>query len=67
MNKSEVVRDALRHKRKKETLERAIGKAVRRIGGSYEDYIEVMSYIREKREADKLDLLEAARKIADEH
>lgn len=65
MNKSEVVRDALRHKHKKETLERAIGKAVRRIGGSYEDYIEVMSYVREKREAEKLDLLEAARRIAD--
>lgn len=66
MDKSEVVRDALRHRHKKETLERAIGKAVRRIGGSYEDYIEIMSYIREKREAEKLDLLEAARKIADE-
>ncbi|MFQ6128567.1 MAG: hypothetical protein ACE5QW_06665 [Thermoplasmata archaeon] len=66
MNKNEVIRDALRHKRKKETLERAIGRAVRRFGGNYEDYIEIMSCIREKRESENLGLLEAARRVADE-
>ncbi|MFQ6107291.1 MAG: hypothetical protein ACE5QF_06880 [Thermoplasmata archaeon] len=66
MKRNEVVRDALRRKRKKETLEGAIGKAVRRSGGTYQDYIEIMSYIREKKELERLTLLDAARRVAEE-
>ncbi|MFQ5909105.1 MAG: hypothetical protein ACE5IJ_00080 [Thermoplasmata archaeon] len=65
MKKSDIIMDALKHRRRNETLEKAIGKAVRRSGGSFEYYIEIMSCIREKRRAKKLTLLDAARKVAD--
>jgi hypothetical protein len=64
---TKVIADALKRRRKKETLERAIGKAVRRSGGTYEDYIEVMSCIRERREGKDLTLEEAAREVASIH
>jgi hypothetical protein len=64
MDRTEVIEDALKRRRKNETLERAIGKAVRRSGGKYEDYIEIMSCIREKREKKDLTLEEAAREVA---
>lgn len=66
MDQREVVKNALDRKRRNETLERAIGKAVRRNGGTYEDYIGIMSRIREARDSENLTLLEAARKFAGE-
>ncbi len=60
-----MIRDALERRRKNETLERAIGKAVRRSGGKYEDYIEIMSHIREVRKGENLTLTEAAHRVAD--
>ena len=65
MDRSKVIRDALERRRKNETLERAIGKAVRRNGGKYEDYIEIMSRIREVRKAEDLTLTDAAHRVAD--
>ena len=66
MDQRDVVKDALDRRRRNETLERAIGKAVRRKGGTYEDYIGIMSRIREVRDTKSLTLLEAARKFAGE-
>lgn len=65
MDRAKVIRNALERRRKNETLERAIGKAVRRSGGKFEDYIEIMSCIREVREGENLTLTEAARRMAD--
>jgi len=62
-----VIEDALKRRRKNETFERALGKAVRRSGGKYEDYIEIMSHIRDKREEKSLTLEEAAREVASVH
>jgi hypothetical protein len=64
VDKNKVIADAMARRRKKETLERAIGKAVRRSGGTYEDYIDIMSHIRERREERDLTLEEAAREVA---
>ena len=65
MDRVKVIKDALERRRKNETLERAIGKAVRRSGGKYEDYIEIMSSIREVRKAEGLTLADAAQRMAD--
>ncbi|MCK4457399.1 MAG: hypothetical protein KAW39_06640 [Thermoplasmata archaeon] len=62
-----MIEDALKRRRKNETFERALGKAVRRSGGKYEDYIEIMSHIRDKREEKSLTLEEAAREVASVH
>ncbi|MCJ2564444.1 MAG: hypothetical protein LN417_10230 [Candidatus Thermoplasmatota archaeon] len=62
-----MIEDALKRRRKNETFERALGKAVRRSGGKYEDYIEIMSHIRDKREEKSLTLEEAARDVASVH
>ena len=67
MDSASVIKDALERRRKNETLERAIGKAVRRSGGKYEDYIEIMSRIRELGKAEGLTLEEAAREVASVH
>lgn len=64
MDKAKIIMDALERRRKNETLERAIGKAVRRSGGKYEDYIEIMSRIREVRRAEDLTLTDAAHRVA---
>ena len=65
MDTAAIIDDALKRRRKNETLERAIGKAVRRSGGKYKDYIEIMSSIRDIREAMNLTLEDAARQLAD--
>ncbi len=64
MDRAKVIKDALERRRKNETLERAIGKAVRRSGGKYEDYIEIMSRIRELGKAEGLTLTDAAHRVA---
>ncbi len=65
MDRAKVIRNALERRRKNETLERAIGKAVRRSGGTFEDYIEIMSRIREVRKGENITLTDAARRMAD--
>lgn len=62
-----MIENALKRRRKNETFERALGKAVRRSGGKYADYIEIMSHIRDKREEKSLTLEEAAREVASVH
>lgn len=62
--KAEIVWSALRDLHSNETLERAIGRYVRNAKGSYEDYLEIISTIRDLAKKKKLSLLEAAKKVA---
>lgn len=62
--KAEVVWSALRDLHSNETLERAIGRYVRNYDGKYEDYLDIMATIREVAKKKKLDILEAAKRVA---
>ncbi len=63
--KAGVILSALKDLHSNETLERAIGRHVRNARGRYEDYLDIMSAIRELAKKKKLSLLEAAKKIAE--
>ena len=65
--KAEVIWSALRDLHSNETLERAIGRYVRNLKGSYEDYMGIMSTIRELAKKKKLSLLDAAKKVAESY
>ena len=57
----EVVKEALDSQMRKETFEHAMGRAMRRRGLTYEQYVEVMSQIRETARKSKTKIEEAAR------
>ncbi len=59
----EILKEALRS-RHEETFERSLGRVVRKHGGSYADYVELMSRVRERAREDKVDVAEAARRLA---
>jgi hypothetical protein len=65
--KAEVIYSALKDLHSNETLERAIGRYVRNAGGSYEDYVQIMSAIREISGKKKMSLLKAAKKLAESY
>lgn len=62
--KAEIIWEALRDLHSNETLERAIGRYVRNHKGDYEDYIQLISTIREMSKKKKLTLIKAAEKLA---
>ncbi len=59
----EVLREALT-RRKGESFERSLGRAIRRHGGDYADYVVIVSKVREAAEARHVDLWEAAKILA---
>jgi len=60
----ELLAEALGDLQKGETVERAVGRILRRYGGTYEDYVRIMGNVREAALKLKLTALEAARKLA---
>lgn len=58
-----ALRDALRSKRD-EPFERALGRAIRAKGGTFEDYVDLVARVREKARSAKTDLWEAAKVLA---
>ncbi len=60
----DILREALRS-RHREAFERSLGRVVRNHGGTYTDYVELVSRVRERSRNDRVDLPEAARRIAD--
>ena len=62
----DLLGEALRDLQKGETVERALSRILRRYGGTYEDYVRIMSDVRELAHREKIPALEAARKIAQE-
>jgi hypothetical protein len=62
VSSSKVIEDALAYR--DERFEEALGRAVRRHGGTYEDYIGLISNIREEARRDRISLRESAKRIA---
>ena len=64
MRDSDVIAEALKDLHKNETLEEAMGRAVRKRGGKYEDYLRMMANIRDIAYSKGVTPLEAAKEIA---
>ncbi len=60
-----AVKEALDRQMRKESFERALGKTMRRRDLSYEQYVEIMSQVRELVEKRKVSVEEAARFLID--
>lgn len=57
-----VLREAL-SSRNRETFERALGRAVRKLGGEYADYLALVAELREYGQKNQLELRDAARAL----
>jgi hypothetical protein len=68
MNQEErgLVREALRQQLRKETLERALGRVLRKTDRGFESYIAIMSEIRETAGKKKVSVEEAAAILVNE-
>ena len=64
MKDPEIIAEALKDMHKRETLEEAVGRVVRKHGGKYEDYLRIMADIRDLAYSKEVTPLEAAREIA---
>jgi hypothetical protein len=62
-----IVKEAVETRLRNETIERAIGRAVRRRGLDFSRYIQVMSAVRELASEKKLSADEAAEGLAEEN
>ncbi len=62
---SRILKDALGYP-SNESFEQSLGRSVRRHGGTYQDYVDLMSRVREAAKERKLALREAARYLADQ-
>ncbi len=61
----EAVKEALDRQMRKESFEHALGKTMRRRDLSYEQYVEIMSQVRELAEKRKVSVEEAALSLID--
>ena len=59
----DVLMEALRS-RHKEPFERSLGRAVRHHGGTASDYIDLIARVRERARSNRVELSEAARRLA---
>ena len=64
-SRSEVLKEALRA-RHDERFEKALGRAIRHLGGQYPEYVALIAEVREYARAHKLDLRTAARALANQ-
>ena len=62
---SRVLKDALALS-EKQSFERCLGQSVRRHGGDYQDYIDLVSKVRETARTRKISVREAARALVDQ-
>ncbi len=61
----EILLEAVKDLHKGETIERAVGRILRRYGGTYEvDYLRIMETVRDLARKEKITAIEAARKLA---
>jgi len=66
MTDAEVLAEAIKRRRGKETLELAVGRAVRNRAGKYEDYMRIMADVRDLAETKGISVDEAAKEIANQ-
>jgi len=64
-SRSGVLREALRA-RHEEPFEKALGRAIRHLGGPYSEYLALIAEVREYARAHDLDLRAAARELANQ-
>ncbi len=60
-----VLNDALAYP-SNESFEQSLGRSVRRHGGSYQDYVDLVSRVRDAAKARRVKLRDAARFLADQ-
>ncbi|HVG37406.1 MAG TPA: hypothetical protein VNA10_06705 [Thermoplasmata archaeon] len=65
ISRSEALKEALRA-RHNEPFEKALGRAIRHLGGQYPEYVALIAEVREYARAHKLDLRTAARALANQ-
>ncbi|TLZ66050.1 MAG: hypothetical protein E6K16_02240 [Methanobacteriota archaeon] len=63
-SEKDLIAEAVGDLHKDETIERALGRIVRRHGGTYEAYVHVIGIVRELAHREKVTPLEAARRLA---
>ena len=63
----DVLADAVKIQQRKEDLERAIGRSVRKANKTFGFYVEIMSELRELAKSRKVDLDEAAKSVLADH
>jgi len=61
--RSKILREALRS-RHQEAFEKALGRAVRKLGGSFAEYVVIIAEVRDYGRVHKMDLRDAARALA---
>ena len=66
MSDAEVLAEAIKNRRGKETLEQAVGRAVRNRAGKYVDYMRIMADVRDLAEAKGISVEEAAKELANQ-
>jgi hypothetical protein len=64
-SRSDVLKEALRA-RHDEPFEKALGRAIRHLGGQYPDYVALIAEVRDYARAHKLDLRAAAKALANQ-
>jgi hypothetical protein len=63
--RSEILKEALRT-RHGEAFEKALGRAVRKLGGSFAEYVAIIAEVRDYGRVHKMDLRDAARSLANQ-
>ena len=63
--RSKILREALRT-RHQEPFEKALGRAVRKLGGSFAEYVAIIAEVRDYGRVHKVDLRDAARSLANQ-
>lgn len=65
VSSSRVLKDALAYP-SNESFEQSLGRSVRRHGGTYQDYVDLVSKVRETAKERRRSLRDAARSLADQ-
>lgn len=63
--RSKILKEALRT-RHEEPFEKALGRAVRKLGGSFAEYVAIIAEVRDYGRTHNVDLRDAARALADQ-
>ncbi|MGI0150104.1 MAG: hypothetical protein ACREDF_11315 [Thermoplasmata archaeon] len=63
LSRSEILKEALRS-RHNEAFEKALSRAVRKLGGSFAEYVAIIAEVRDYGRVHKMDLRDAARSLA---
>lgn len=59
-----ILLEAVKDLHRDEPFERALGRALRRHGRGFDDYLSIISQVRERASRDGVDSVEAARRVA---